>query len=234
MNTAIPYRLTLVSHRLCPYVQRAVIALEELGIAYQRVDVDLDQPSEWFTRLSPLGKVPLLKIDDEVVLFESAVIAEFANDIGGGELLASDPVERARQRAWIEFASATLDNIGAFYSAGDEESFARHAAELQTRWDQLEQNLSAGPFFSGAKLSLVDAAYGPVFRYLDLFEQLLELEFLGEYPKVATWRKTLAARESVRNAVKPDYTLWLAGFISARNSYLGQRARAWIARRSAA
>ena len=39
------------------------------------------------------------------VLFESAPIAEFFNDIGGGEMLAADPVERARQRAWIECTS---------------------------------------------------------------------------------------------------------------------------------
>lgn len=227
-------QLTLISHRLCPYVQRAVIALEELGIDYRRVDVDLDAPPDWFNRLSPLGKVPLLSLDDEVVLFESAVIAEYVNDIAGGELLAANPIERARQRAWIEFASATLDNIGALYNASGEESFARRASQLQARWDQLEQNLSPAPFFAGADFSLVDAAFGPLFRYLDLFEKLVDTDFLGEFPKVSAWRKSLSERESVRHAVRPEYRTWLAQFIARLDSYLGQRARSYLAGQVAA
>ena len=75
MATTNKQQLTLISHKLCPYVQRAVIALEELGIEYKRIDIDLANLPDWFKRLSPLGKVPLLLIDDETVLFESAVIA---------------------------------------------------------------------------------------------------------------------------------------------------------------
>ena len=107
MINATQHPLTLISHKLCPYVQRAVIALEELNIDYQRVDIDLDSPPDWFLKLSPLGKVPLLMVDNETLLFESAVIAEYVNERGAGGLLASDALPRARQRAWIEFASAT-------------------------------------------------------------------------------------------------------------------------------
>ena len=42
MATPIKNQLTLISHKLCPYVQRAVIALEELGVEYKRIDIDLD------------------------------------------------------------------------------------------------------------------------------------------------------------------------------------------------
>ena len=44
MINAPQHPLTLISHKLCPYVQRAVIVLEELNIDYQRVDIDLDSP----------------------------------------------------------------------------------------------------------------------------------------------------------------------------------------------
>lgn len=53
---------TLVSHHLCPYVQRAVIALAEKKQAFDRVTIDLDAKPDWFTALSPLGKVPLLQL----------------------------------------------------------------------------------------------------------------------------------------------------------------------------
>ena len=126
-------RLTLISHNLCPYVQRAAIALEEMGIEYHRVDIDLDDPPDWFRQLSPLGKVPLLRINNEDLLFESAVIAEYVNELGNGELLSNALIERARQRAWIEFASATLDNIGALYSVSGDHGFTEtaHATQRQ-------------------------------------------------------------------------------------------------------
>src|SRR5947209_5008648 len=63
--------LTLVSYDLCPYVQRAAIALAEKGVDFRRIDVDLSNKPEWFRAISPLGKVPLLRVGDDVV-FESA------------------------------------------------------------------------------------------------------------------------------------------------------------------
>ena len=234
MITNQPGQLTLISHKLCPYVQRAVIAMEEQDIDYKRIDIDLGNPPDWFKRLSPLGKVPVLLVDDDKILFESAVIAEYINDIGSDELLDSNPIDKARQRAWIEFASATLDNIGTLYSASGEKSFARAASQLESRWRQLEANLSESEFFSGDKFSLVEAAFAPIFRYLDLFEQLVELEFLSAYPKIANWRKTLRKRESVKQAVRLDYQTLLAEFVAARDSYLGKQARQYLARLDAA
>jgi glutathione S-transferase len=234
MTTSSQNQLTLISHKLCPYVQRAVIALEELGVEYQRIDIDLDDPPEWFKRLSPLGKVPVLLVNDETVLFESAVIAEYINDINGGGLLADDPLDKARQRAWIEFASATLDNIGALYSASGEKSFDRAANQLETKWRQLEEILPTTLYFSGTEFSLVDAAFAPIFRYLDLFEQLVDTNFLGSFSRVSQWREVLRKRASVMKAVRPEYPTLLVEFLAKRNSYLGRQAQALHANRLAA
>jgi glutathione S-transferase len=59
----------LISHDLCPYVQRAVITLCEKGVSFERTYVDLANKPDWFLAISPLGKTPVLKIGDEV-LFE--------------------------------------------------------------------------------------------------------------------------------------------------------------------
>ena len=66
-------KLTLISHHLCPYVQRAVIALTEKKVKHERVYVDLSNKPGWFVALSPLGKTPVLKVG-ETAVFESAVI----------------------------------------------------------------------------------------------------------------------------------------------------------------
>ena len=45
-------KLTLISHKLCPYVQRAVIALAEKGVPFERIDVDLASKPDWFLKIS--------------------------------------------------------------------------------------------------------------------------------------------------------------------------------------
>ena len=234
MATPVKNQLTLISHKLCPYVQRAVIALEELGVEHKRIDIDLDNPPDWFKRLSPLGKVPVMLVDDGTILFESAVIAEYINDISDGGLLATDLLEKARQRAWIEFASATLDNIAALYSASGARSFERVASQLETKWRQLEENLPETGFFNEQEFSLVDAAFAPVFRYIELFEQLLDRDFLVDFPRVDQWRQVLATRPSVVAAVRQDYATLLLEFLAKRHSYLGQQAQLLLANRFAA
>ncbi len=123
----MPAELELVSHLLCPYVQRAVIALGEKGVAHERRYIDLAEKPAWFTAISPLGKVPLLRVKPadggEAVLFESAVICEYLEDTQPNPLHPRDPLDRARHRAWIEVASAMLNDIAGFYSAKDAAAF---------------------------------------------------------------------------------------------------------------
>lgn len=61
---AVDERPVLVSHRLCPYVQRAAIVLAEKGVDFQRIDIDLAAKPAWFLALSPLGKTPMLLVRD--------------------------------------------------------------------------------------------------------------------------------------------------------------------------
>lgn len=56
--------LKLISHRLCPYVQRAVIALNEKGVAFERIDINLANKPDWFLEISPLGRTPVLQVGD--------------------------------------------------------------------------------------------------------------------------------------------------------------------------
>ncbi|WP_210528561.1 glutathione S-transferase family protein [Rubellimicrobium arenae] len=216
-------RLELVSHALCPYVQRAVIALTEKGVPFTRTVVDLDNKPAWFSALSPLGKVPLLRVDD-AVLFESAVICDYLDETLEPRLHPADPLERARHRAWIEFASTVLNDIWRLYTAADEAGFDARRTDLATRFDQIEAVLSEGPWFGGERFSLVDAAFGPVFRYFDVFDSFVDLRLFDGRPKTKAWRQALAARPSVQGAVAPDYPERLRAFVVRQGGYLGQLA----------
>lgn len=217
--------LTLISHHLCPYVQRAAIALHEKGVAFERVTIDLAAKPEWFRAISPLGKVPLLRVarpdGGEAVLFESAVICEFIEETQAGPALhPSDPSERAQHRAWIEFGSSVLSDIYAIETTADARLFESKRQALIDKFARMEGVLGSGPFFAGERFSLVDAAFGPVFRYFDVFDEIADLGILARKPKVGAWRRALADRPSVRSAVTDDYRRRLWTFLRAQSSHL--------------
>jgi glutathione S-transferase len=222
---------TLVSHHLCPYVQRAAIALAEKGTAFQRLNVDLSRKPEWFRALSPLGRVPLLRVrpgdagTGEAVIFESAVILEYLEETLPNPLHPADPLERARHRSWVEFGSAILNRIARFYSAPDAAALADEARELAAMFARVENELGAGPWFAGRQFSLVDAVYAPIFRYFDVIDGIGDFGILTDKPNLARWRAVLASRESVRGAVTDDYPERLMAFFERKQSALTARMR---------
>jgi glutathione S-transferase len=220
---------TLISHTLCPYVQRAAIVLAEKGVPFERRWVDLSNKPAWFTAVSPLGKTPVLLVGDEPV-FESAVICEYLDETIAPRLHAPDALVRARERGWVEFGSAVLQAIAALYNAPDEAALQAKAADLRARFVQLEAALGAGPWFAGERFGLVDAAFGPVFRYFDVFDAIGDLGCLRGLPKLNAWRAALAARASVRDAVAAGYPQALRAFLLARGSALSARLAAQAAK----
>src|SRR6201994_4490163 len=188
--------LKLVSHKLCPYVQRAVIALTEKGVPFERIDVDLANKPDWFLKISPLGKTPVLLVGDHAI-FESAVILEYLEETQVRPLHPANALHRAEHRGWIEFGSAVLNDIAGLYSAADEAAVAGKAAQLEARFARLEARVAASPWFDGENFSLVDAVFGAVFRYFDVFDEIGDFGILARKPKFARWRISLGERASV-------------------------------------
>ena len=213
--------LKLISHKLCPYVQRAVIALTEKGVAFERADIDLANKPDWFLAISPLGKTPVLQVGNSAI-FESAVILEYLEETEPKPLHPANPLSRAEHRAWIEFGSTVLNDIAGFYAAADEATFKAKVSQLEQRFARLEARVAAAPWFDGENFSLVDAVFGPVFRYFDVFDEIADFGILAGKPKLARWRKSLAARPSVRAAVSADYPTLLRDFIDRRKSWLSR------------
>lgn len=227
-------KLTLISHHLCPYVQRAAIALHEGGVPFERRNIDLANKPDWFLKLSPLGKVPILVVNDDVVLFESSVIAQYVDENTGSTLLSSDTLEKYSQLAWLEFASQVIAGIGRMYSADTRSAVDNARTNLESKFRRLEQSLHDGPWFANEHFTLVDAAFAPAFRYFDIIEDLSGFEFFARTPKVARWRSALSERPSVISAVSEDYSERLLEFLADRDSVIGRIAQTSIAARRAA
>ncbi|MCR9139667.1 MAG: glutathione S-transferase family protein [Alphaproteobacteria bacterium] len=208
----------LISHHLCPYVQRAVIVLNEKNIPHRRTYIDLADKPDWFHALSPTGRVPILQTE-EAVLFESQVIAEYLDEITPGTLHPADPLNRARHRSWIEFGSQTLGAISGFYNAPDEATFAQKRNALRRNFERIESEIT-GPFFAGPSFHMIDGVWGTIFRYVDAFDDIEDFGLLTGLPKASLWREAVSARPSVMNAPHEGYPERLRWFLLARHSHI--------------
>jgi glutathione S-transferase len=207
------HRLKLVSFDICPYVERSRIVLLEKDVPHEIELIDLANKPPWFLAVSPMGRVPVLLVDDRPV-FESMIINELLEELyPHPPLFPGDPIARAEARAWIVFANDVLfpGNLAAGVAlaggfTGD--ALARPLSAIRDAFGKLEPQLArgGGPFFQGRAFSLVDAAYAPFFRRWRLFEGWggAEAKMLARFPAVSAWAEALRRRPSVEQAAPAE------------------------------
>lgn len=221
-------KLTLISFPTCPYVQRAIIALKEKQVDFDVIYIDLANKPDWFLAISPLGKVPVLKVEregqPEAILFESSVILEYLDETAPGpKLHPADPLDKARHRAWMEFGSALLGDIYRFTRSDADEDVAGARVAILAKLQRLE-TVVAGPFFEGARFSAVDAVFGPAFRQINVVDGVAPTGLFDGLPKIAAWAKALADRPSVKAAVPADFAERLLGDLRSKQAAVLKKA----------
>ncbi|QKT03260.1 glutathione S-transferase [Ectothiorhodospiraceae bacterium 2226] len=199
--------LRLVGVPLCPYVQRVAIVLHEQGLAYERVDIDLKWPPDWFLARSPLLRVPLL-LDGERALFESLVICDYLDALARPSLAPPAAWQQARERAYAALADELLAAQYRAMDAIDEEAWEAARATERRVLEHLEREL-AGRYFGGEGYRLVDAAYAPYAQRLTLLEawrrDRAEADLREGLPRITSWLAALARRASTRAAAEADF-----------------------------
>ncbi|MGZ3686402.1 MAG: glutathione S-transferase family protein [Bdellovibrionota bacterium] len=212
----------LISFPLCPFVQRTAITLLHKNIPFRTTAIDLASPPDWFRAISPLGKVPLLRVSEPgkeaVILFESAVINEYLDEITPPSLQAKDPLQKARERAWIEASSELImkmyQGLTTHDPIGSQKSF-------QGMWEilnRLENAISGEKNFRGQEFSLVDAAFAPFFLRLFAVKSLRVYERWNSLPKTKRWAESLIALPEVRKSVPADFASQYAKSLTQHGS----------------
>lgn len=207
----------LVSFDICPFVQRAMIVLLEKNVDFRVSYIDLARKPDWFLKMSPLGKVPILDVGG-TILFESAVICEYLDETHGHALHPPEPLRKAKHRAWMEFSSVLLTLIYQMNTAQSAGELAPKRNELHQKLRQLEAEI-VGPFFDGAKFSLVDAFFAPIFRYIQTYEMWGDKSYLSDFPKISEWSSQTLRRGSVIKSAPEDYVQKLMNFLIEKNSF---------------
>lgn len=199
------HSLELISFALCPYVQRAVIMLNMKKIDYKTTFIDLESPPAWFDKISPLGQVPVLRIDEQHVIFESSVICELLDELYPPRFHLQDAILRAKERAWMEYGAALI----ADHSEILREKNVDTAVVLKNRFRKslarVEEQLQAGPLFRGTDFSLVDATFAPTFMRMSFIPEVFGEEFLSSLPKVQRWSEHLNTLPEVISSVILGY-----------------------------
>ncbi|MGH1538017.1 MAG: glutathione S-transferase family protein [Gammaproteobacteria bacterium] len=212
-------KLELISFNVCPYVQRSVITLNHKQCDYDITFIDLNNPPDWFSEVSPLGKVPVLKVDEKEILFESAVINEFIDDVTPGTLKPSDPLTLAKNRAWIEYGGTCLADLYMIADHNQEAAMKKQMSECTGRLQRVEDILGNTTFFNGEELSLIDAAYAPLLIRLDFMNERLNLLDWNQFPKLKKWRDNLLDLESVQKSIIDNFDLHYTNKIKNQNGY---------------
>jgi glutathione S-transferase len=227
---ALPH-LHLISFPLCPFVQRSVITLKHKKVPFELTFIDPKELPAWFLEKSPTGKVPLLLVDHDNAVFESAVINEYVDEISPPRLLPEDPLQRALARAWIAFASEMIMAMSRWMTAPSEEAFHQARDEAAKGLQRMDAQCRAEPCFSGPDFSLLDATLAPVLMRYDLLQDPESPWQPDRYPNLARWWQHMSGLPEVKESTIADFRKRLVRFLSAQEGFAGPRLAAGLAAR---
>ena len=215
----------LVSFKTCPWVQRSAILLREKNTPFEFRHIEPDNRPDWFLAISPHKKVPVLRVDDSVSLFESNAIVEYLDETIAPRLHPADAVQRAINRAWTDYVPSFASGVTASGYAMDEAGYKKAIADVPVAFDRLEKALTkqgSGPYFNGTAYSLVDAAYAPFLLRYSMLERIRPTGAIDKFPRLKAWSTALIARPSTHSFPPTEFEALYRETLLKRKSYIAQ------------
>jgi glutathione S-transferase len=186
-----------------PFSRKVRIVLAEKGIQHEYVAGRPSAPDSPIPQWNPLGKVPTLILEDGRGLYDSPVIVEYLDTLGGGSRLIPEAFDqRIEVKRWEALgdgiAEATVD-INHEYREPKEKQraqawFDRQRAKIDRGLAVMEKDLGAAEFCFGGRFTLADIAAGYALDYLD--QALPEVKWRDHHPALKRLAERLARRES--------------------------------------
>ncbi len=214
----------LVSFKTCPWVQRSAIVLREKKTEFEFRHIEPDNRPDWFLAISPHKKVPVLRIDDKESLFESNAINEYLDETITPRLHPEDPVLRAVNRAWTDYVPTFAEHVTGMAYADDEAAYKAATAKIPVAFERLDRALEkgAGPFFNGAKYSLVDAAYAPFLQRYYFLDRIKPIGQIEKYPRLKAWAEALMKRPSTHSFPETEFEVLYRLNVKRRKKWISQ------------
>ncbi len=215
-------KFKLISFDTCPYVERSRIVLIEKGQEFEQEFIDLQNKPDWFLKISPRGKVPVLVLDDRPI-FESSVINELLDElVPEPAMFPRDPVARAQARSWIVYNNDVVFPALAmhWFARGNVERREKGRKAIREAFERLDSFLASredGPFFMGEEFGLVDANYAPIFTRWAAMREIGEETLVEGLDSLTAYGEALLQRPSVQQAQAEDLTTKMLETIKFRD-----------------
>ena len=201
--------MKLIASLTSPYVRKVRIVLAE-----KKIDCDLVLDSPWVEGnqvavSNPLGKIPVLLLDDESTLYDSRVIAEYLDTVApNNRLLPASGRERISVKRWEALADGVLDAaVAAFLEARRPDGerspswIERQRGKVNQALKVMSDDLGDQPWCHGSGLSLADIAVGCALGYVSF--RLGDIRWREQYPNLAQLYEKLMQRPAFAETVPP-------------------------------
>lgn len=201
--------MKLLGTNTSPYVRKARLVLLEKNIPHNYV---VDPPSEsnsQVTLYNPLGRIPALILDDGTCVFDSTVIADYADTLNDTPILIprNDVQARMRVKRWEALADGIMDSaivvrMERIRPAEKQEpgNIDLHNLAVTRALAHIAKQLGQREWCEGNSITLADLALVSALVYLDLRQP--ERDWRGTHPNLSAWFNRLSARPSVLAALE--------------------------------
>lgn len=201
--------MKLIASLTSPYARKVRIALAEKKIEYNLVEESPWSSGTTLPSYNPLGKVPVLVLDDGTTLFDSRVIVEYLDTVSPVSRLIPEPNrQRIGVRRWEALADGICDAVVAIVletkrpkKQQDEDWLKRQRRKVDLGLQELARELGDKAWCNGEGYSLADIATGCALDYLDLRQPAID--WRGSYPNLAKLAEKLAKRHSFAETAPP-------------------------------
>jgi glutathione S-transferase len=209
-EVAILCHMKLIGSHTSPYVRKVRIVFSE-----KKLDVDLHLENVWaadtkIAQSNPLGKVPCLILDDGEAIYDSRVIAEYADALSPvSKLIPADHRERATVKTWEALADGILDagilaRLELTLRPAEQQSqnwVQRQMGKIDTALRQMSELLGENAWCHGNQMTLADVAVGCAVGYL-LF-RFPDIQWQAQYPNLDRLYQKLMQRASFIETIPP-------------------------------
>lgn len=200
--------MKLLGTNTSPYVRKVRLVMLEKNIAHDYLVDPPREPGSQVARVNPLGRIPALILDDETCVFDSPVIAEYADTLNDTPILIprNDALARMRVKRWEALADGIMDSAVVVRTerlrAAEHQqtgNIDRHNDAISRALAFAADQLGSNDWCEGASITLADLALVSALIYLDLRQP--ERDWRVAHPNLAAWFERVSGRPSVRTAL---------------------------------
>ena len=197
--------MKLLGTNTSPYVRKVRLVLLEKRIPHTYLVDAPREPGSQVARANPLGRIPALILDDGTCVFDSPVIAEYADMLNDDPILIprNDALARMRIKRWEALADGIMDSAVAVRNETmrpeqkqDANNILQHNHAITRALDHASIELGRQAYCGGRAVTLADLALVSTLIYLDLRQA--DRDWRGAHPNLAAWFERVSARESVQ------------------------------------